>query len=62
MRIFGAHEALPRHGSRLRFVPITLVIGEPILFSAADMELGGKDLYARLSDRVMKAIAALHID
>jgi 1-acyl-sn-glycerol-3-phosphate acyltransferase len=62
MRIFGAHEALPRHGGRLRFVPITLVIGEPISFSAADMELGGKDLYARLSDRVMKAIAALHID
>ena len=62
MRIFGAHEALPRHGGRVRFVPITLVIGEPIFFSAADMELGGKDLYARLSDRVMKAIAALHID
>ena len=62
MRIFGAHEALPRHGGRVRFVPITLVIGEPISFSAADMELGGKDLYARLSDRVMKAIAALHID
>ena len=62
MRIFGAHEALPRHGGRVRFVPITLVIGEPIFFSAADMELGGKDLYARLSDRVMKAIAALHVD
>jgi 1-acyl-sn-glycerol-3-phosphate acyltransferase len=62
MRIFGAHEALPRHGGRVRFVPITVVIGEPIFFSAADMELGGKDLYARLSDRVMKAIAALHVD
>jgi 1-acyl-sn-glycerol-3-phosphate acyltransferase len=62
MRIFGAREALPRHGGRVRFVPITLVIGEPIFFSAGDMELGGKDLYARLSDRVMKAIAALHVD
>ena len=62
MRIFGAHEALARHGGRLRFVPITVVIGEPIFFSAADVELGGKDLYARLSDRVMKAIAALHVD
>ena len=62
MRIFGAHEALPRGGGRLRFVPITVVIGEPIFFSAGDMELGGKDLYARLSDRVMKAIAALHVD
>jgi 1-acyl-sn-glycerol-3-phosphate acyltransferase len=62
MRIFGAHEALPRHGGRVRFVPITVVIGEPIFFRAADMDLGGKDLYARLSDRVMKAIAALHLD
>jgi len=62
MRIFGAHEALPRGGGRLRFVPITLVIGEPIFFSAADVGPGGKDLYARLSDRVMKAIAALHVD
>jgi 1-acyl-sn-glycerol-3-phosphate acyltransferase len=62
MRIFGAHEALPRGGGRLRFVPITVVIGEPIFFSAADLELRGKDLYARLSDRVMKAIAALHVD
>jgi 1-acyl-sn-glycerol-3-phosphate acyltransferase len=62
MRIFGAHEALPRGGGRLRFVPITLVIGEPILFSAADIEGGGKDLYARLSDRVMQSIAALHLD
>jgi 1-acyl-sn-glycerol-3-phosphate acyltransferase len=62
MRIFGAHEALPRGGGRLRFVPITVVIGEPIFFNAADMEPGGKALYARLSDRVMKAIAELHVD
>jgi 1-acyl-sn-glycerol-3-phosphate acyltransferase len=61
MRIFGAHEALPRSGRRLRLVPITLVIGEPIFFSAADMEPGGKDSYARVSDRVMKAIATLHL-
>jgi 1-acyl-sn-glycerol-3-phosphate acyltransferase len=62
MRIFGAHEALPRGGGRLRFLPITVLIGEPIFFSAADVEPGGKDSYARLSDRVMKAIAALHLD
>ena len=62
LRIFGAREALPRSGGRLRFVPITVVIGEPIFFSAADIQPGGKDLYARLSDRVMKAIAALHLD
>ena len=62
MRIFGAQQALPRGGGRLRFVPISVVIGEPIFFSAVDIELGGKDLYRRLSDRVMNAIAALHLD
>lgn len=62
MRIFGAREALPRDGGRLRFAPITIVIGEPIFFSAADLEPGGKNLYAQLSDRVMKAIAALRLD
>lgn len=60
MRIFGAHEALPRGGGRLRFVPITIVVGEPIRFTAADVE-GRKDAYSRLSQRVMDAIAALQL-
>jgi 1-acyl-sn-glycerol-3-phosphate acyltransferase len=62
MRIFGAHEAMPRGSSGLRFVPITIVIGEPISFTAADLSSSGKNLYGRLSDRVMEAIAALHLD
>jgi 1-acyl-sn-glycerol-3-phosphate acyltransferase len=61
MRIFGAYEALPRGGRRLRSVPITIVVGEPIFFSAADLNPAGKNLYARLSDRVMNAIAALRL-
>ena len=59
MRIFGAHEALPRGGGKLRLVPITVVVGEPIYFTAADVEEGGKDAYARLSQRVIDAIAAI---
>src|SRR5213595_3596927 len=43
MRIFGAHEALPRSGGGLHFVPITIVIGEPISFTAADLGLPGKN-------------------
>src|SRR5215471_9822248 len=62
MRIFGAHEALPRGGGGLHFVPITIVIGEPIFFEAADVESPGKDLYKRLSQRVMDAIAALRLN
>ena len=61
MRIFGAYEALPRGGGRLRCVPITVVVGEPIFFGAADLTPAGKNLYSRLSDRVMNAIAALRL-
>ena len=61
MRIFGAHEALPR-GGRLRFTRITVVIGEPIFFVASDLQVGEKNLYARLSQRVMNAIATLHLE
>jgi 1-acyl-sn-glycerol-3-phosphate acyltransferase len=62
MRIFGAHEALPRGGGGLHFVPITIVIGEPIVFTAADLNSRGKDLYKCLSQRVMDAIAALRLN
>ena len=61
MRIFGAFEAWPR-GGNLRFCPVTVVVGEPIYFSAADLDSSGRDLYARLSQRVMNAIAALTIE
>ena len=62
MRIFGAREAWPRGSSRVRFRPITVVVGEPIYFTAADLEPPGKDIYLRLSQRVMDAIAALSLD
>jgi 1-acyl-sn-glycerol-3-phosphate acyltransferase len=62
MRIFGAHEAMSRSSRRLRFVPITVVIGEPIFFSTADLDSTEKNLYAWLSERVMDAIAALRLD
>jgi 1-acyl-sn-glycerol-3-phosphate acyltransferase len=61
MRIFGAHEALPRGGGRLRFHPITIVIGAPIFFSEADLS-PREGLYMRLSQRVMDAIGALHLE
>jgi 1-acyl-sn-glycerol-3-phosphate acyltransferase len=62
MRIFGAREALPRGSGRVRFCPITVVVGEPIYFTAADLQPLGRELYGRLSQRVMDAIAALSID
>jgi len=62
MRIFGAREAWPRGSSRVRFRPITVVVGEPIYFTAADLQPLGKEVYLRLSQRVMDAIAALSLD
>ncbi|MEP6822537.1 MAG: lysophospholipid acyltransferase family protein [Chthoniobacterales bacterium] len=62
MRIFGAHEALPRGGKRVKFRRLTIVIGEPIYFTAADLEPRSKELYGKLSERVMMAIAALQLE
>ena len=62
MRIFGAHEALPRGGGGLHFVPITIVIGEPISFTDTDLGLPGRNLYQQLSQRVMDAIALLRLE
>jgi 1-acyl-sn-glycerol-3-phosphate acyltransferase len=62
MRIFGAREALARGEGRIRLVPITIVVGEPIHFTKADLEPGGKDLYQRLTQRVMDAITALRLE
>ena len=59
VRIFGAFEAWPIGQTLFRFRRITIVIGEPIYFTESDLEPRGKDLYLRLSQRVMDAIAAL---
>ena len=62
MRIFGAHEALPRGSGRPRlFHPITVVVGEPIHFSDADLQGNGKEVYGRLSQQVMDAIARIEL-
>jgi 1-acyl-sn-glycerol-3-phosphate acyltransferase len=62
MRIFGAHKAWPMDGKIHLGPRITIVVGEPIHFSEADLAGHGKDLYRRLSQRVMDAIAAIKID
>src|SRR5213075_2332338 len=61
MRIFGAHQALPRGGGGLHFVPITIVVGEPIFFTPVELESPAKNRYEQISQRVMDAIAALRM-
>ena len=61
IRIFGAFDVWPIHGKLRLRGKITIVVGDPIYFSESDVEDGGKDLYTRLSQRVMDAIAALQL-
>ena len=61
MRIFGAYDVWPIYGKLRLRGKITIVVGEPIRFAESDFAGSGKDLYARLSQRVMDAIAALQL-
>jgi 1-acyl-sn-glycerol-3-phosphate acyltransferase len=62
MRVFGAYQAWPIHEKWPRPGRITIVVGEPIFFTAQEVEAGGKELYQRLSQRVIDAIAALQLE
>jgi len=62
MRIFGAYEAFPKNAKGLRSTHITVVLGEPIYFSRAEVENPSRENYQILSNRVMDAIAALKIE
>ena len=62
MRIFGAYDAFPKNSKRLHFTQITVVIGEPLVFSPNDLASATRETYQMLSDRVMEAIAALKIE
>jgi 1-acyl-sn-glycerol-3-phosphate acyltransferase len=59
IRMFGAYEAWPIHEKWPRPGRVTVVVGEPIHFTEQDLQPPSKDLYLRLSQRVMDAIAAL---
>jgi len=60
VRISGAHEALPRGSSRVRFARIRVDIGPPIRLTPEELKApNGKEDYDRLAKRIMAAIAAL---
>ena len=62
MRIFGARDAFPRGGRPHLFSPITLVVGEPFRFTDEDFAGEGRELYQRLSERVMERISAIQFE
>jgi len=61
VRIFGARDALPRGSGKMRFVPITLVVGDPIVFTDEELKAKSRDEYQKISDRIMVEIAKLEL-
>ena len=62
VRIFGARDALPRGSCKVRFCPITVVVGDPITFSAEELKAKSRDGYQKISDRIMDEIGKLTLD
>lgn len=58
-RIFGARAAFPRGGKPHLFRKITLAVEPPMTFTDADYEGEGRDLYQRLSERVLARIGEI---
>ncbi len=61
MRIFGAYEAFPRGAKWPSCRPITIVVGDPIRFSAEEVKAGGKQAYQQISEQVMTQISNLQL-
>ena len=59
MRIFGAFEAFPKGAKIPRMTPVTIVVGQPIYFTKADIAGDARVVFQRLSEHVMEKIAAL---
>jgi 1-acyl-sn-glycerol-3-phosphate acyltransferase len=60
VRIFGAHEALPRDKKLPQPARITVAVGKPWQYDPAQFADAGREKYQRISDAVMQQIAALH--
>ena len=59
MRIFGAYDAFPTGAKLPKLHKITIVVGEPMTFTEADLVGESREVYQRLSERVMASIAAI---
>jgi 1-acyl-sn-glycerol-3-phosphate acyltransferase len=62
MRIFGAYEAYPRGAKFPRPHRITIVVGHSMQFTDADVAEAGRDVYLKLSQRVINRIAEIQLE
>ncbi len=61
VRIFGARKALPRGSGRLKFEPVTIVVGDVLEFSPEELSVKGRDGYQAISDRIMSEIEKIKL-
>lgn len=59
LRISGAYEAWPIGIAWPKIRPVSVTVGDPIAFTAAELNAKGKQAYQHLTDRMMDAIRAL---
>lgn len=59
LRISGADKVLPMGASRPKCNPVTITVGDPIEFTAQELNAKGKDAYQHLANKMMAAIKAL---
>jgi 1-acyl-sn-glycerol-3-phosphate acyltransferase len=60
MRIFGSFEAWPK-GGKIRPHPITVVVGKPMRFKKDDFAAHNREVYQKISEQVLAAVAALEM-
>jgi 1-acyl-sn-glycerol-3-phosphate acyltransferase len=60
MRIFGSFEAWPK-GGKIRPHPITVVVGKPMRFNKEDFPANNREVYQKISEQVLAAIAAIEM-
>jgi 1-acyl-sn-glycerol-3-phosphate acyltransferase len=59
-RIFGSFESWPKNG-KLKPHPITVIIGKPIRFTSEDVASGEREIYQKISERILGEIAKLEM-
>ena len=60
MRIYGSFEAWPK-GGKIKPHPITVVVGKPIRFKKDDFPAHNREVYQKISEQVLDAVAALEM-
>jgi len=59
-RIFGSFESWPKNG-KFKPRPITVIVGKPIRFTSGDVASGEREIYQKISERILSEIVKLEM-